>query len=29
MGQHPMVDPLAFRYSRFRERPRTRPSPLA
>ena len=29
MGQHPMVDPLAFRYSRFRERPRSRPSPLA
>jgi glycine/D-amino acid oxidase-like deaminating enzyme len=28
-GQTPVVDPLAFRYSRFAERPRSRPSPLA
>jgi glycine/D-amino acid oxidase-like deaminating enzyme len=28
-GQTPMVDPAPFRYSRFRERPRSRPSPLA
>ncbi len=29
MGQTPVVDPLPFRYSRFTERPRSRPSPLA
>ena len=29
MGQTPVVDPLPFRYSRFAERPRSRPSPLA
>ena len=29
MGQTPMVDPAPFRYSRFSERPRSRPSPLA
>jgi glycine/D-amino acid oxidase-like deaminating enzyme len=29
MGQSPVVDPLPFRYSRFAERPRSRPSPLA
>ncbi len=29
MGQTPVVDPLAFRYSRFAEWPRSRPSPLA
>ena len=28
-GQTPMVDPAPFRYSRFAERPRPRPSPLA
>jgi glycine/D-amino acid oxidase-like deaminating enzyme len=28
-GQTPMVDPTPFRYSRFAERPRSRPSPLA
>ncbi len=28
-GQTPMVDPAPFRYSRFAERPRSRPSPLA
>jgi glycine/D-amino acid oxidase-like deaminating enzyme len=28
-GQTPVVDPLPFRYSRFTERPRPRPSPLA
>jgi glycine/D-amino acid oxidase-like deaminating enzyme len=28
-GQTPMVDPAPFRYSRFTERPRSRPSPLA
>ncbi|MSP00870.1 MAG: FAD-binding oxidoreductase [Acetobacteraceae bacterium] len=28
-GQAPMVDPTPFRYSRFAERPRSRPSPLA
>jgi glycine/D-amino acid oxidase-like deaminating enzyme len=28
-GQRPMVDPAPFRYSRFTERPRPRPSPLA
>jgi glycine/D-amino acid oxidase-like deaminating enzyme len=28
-GQRPMVDPAPFRYSRFTERPRSRPSPLA
>jgi glycine/D-amino acid oxidase-like deaminating enzyme len=28
-GQPPMVDPAPFRYSRFAERPRSRPSPLA
>ncbi len=28
-GQTPVVDPAAFRYSRFSERPRPRPSPLA
>jgi len=28
-GNTPMVDPAAFRYSRFTERPRSRPSPLA
>ena len=29
MGQAPVVDPAPFRYSRFTERPRSRPSPLA
>ena len=29
MGETPMVDPAPFRYSRFAERPRPRPSPLA
>ena len=29
MGQSPMVDPAPFRYRRFTERPRSRPSPLA
>ena len=28
-GQRPVVDPAPFRYSRFTERPRPRPSPLA
>jgi glycine/D-amino acid oxidase-like deaminating enzyme len=28
-GQRPVVDPTPFRYSRFTERPRSRPSPLA
>jgi glycine/D-amino acid oxidase-like deaminating enzyme len=28
-GQTPVVDPSPFRYSRFTERPRSRPSPLA
>jgi glycine/D-amino acid oxidase-like deaminating enzyme len=28
-GQTPVVDPAPFRYSRFTERPRSRPSPLA
>jgi glycine/D-amino acid oxidase-like deaminating enzyme len=28
-GQIPVVDPMPFRYSRFSERPRPRPSPLA
>jgi glycine/D-amino acid oxidase-like deaminating enzyme len=28
-GQPPVVDPTPFRYSRFSERPRSRPSPLA
>jgi glycine/D-amino acid oxidase-like deaminating enzyme len=28
-GQTPVVDPAPFRYSRFAERPRSRPSPLA
>jgi glycine/D-amino acid oxidase-like deaminating enzyme len=28
-GQTPVVDPTPFRYSRFNERPRSRPSPLA
>ena len=28
-GKTPMVDPTPFRYSRFTERPRSRPSPLA
>ncbi len=29
MGQTPVADPAPFRYSRFAERPRPRPSPLA
>jgi glycine/D-amino acid oxidase-like deaminating enzyme len=29
MGHTPVVDPAPFRYSRFSERPRSRPSPLA
>jgi len=29
MGQTPVADPFPFRYSRFNERPRSRPSPLA
>jgi glycine/D-amino acid oxidase-like deaminating enzyme len=28
-GKNPVVDPAPFRYSRFTERPRSRPSPLA
>ena len=29
MGQTPVVDPFPFRFSRFNDRPRSRPSPLA